>query len=69
MKIPGAGASSSKTSAEPTFRSTIAVAACRSVCDGPTVTETSDIPSLTCIATSSRTSFPIVRIDANVPDA
>jgi hypothetical protein len=57
VTIPGVGASSSITSAEPTFRSTIAAAAWRSVCDGPTVTETSDMPSLTCIAASFADEF------------
>jgi hypothetical protein len=53
VTIPGVGASSSITRAAPTLRATIAAAAWRSVCDGPTVTDTSDMPSLTCIAASS----------------
>ena len=50
MTIPGVGDSSSMTSAAPTFRARpSSPPPARSVCDGPTVTETSDIPSLTCI--------------------
>ena len=49
MTIPGVGDSSSLTSAAPVPFSTIIAAASRSVCEGPTVSDTSDIPSLTCI--------------------
>ena len=53
MTIPGAGDSASVTSAAPVPFSTIFAAASRSVCDGPTVRTTSDIPSLTCIVALS----------------
>jgi hypothetical protein len=49
VTMHGTGRSSSVTSAAPIPFSTIIVAASRSVCDGPTVRITSDIPSRTCI--------------------
>ena len=59
MTIPGVGDSASKTSAAPVPFSTIFAAASRSVCDGPTVSDTSDIPSLTCICVLLSHAFEI----------
>ncbi len=47
--MPGVGESASLTRAAPVPFSTIILAASRSVCEGPTVSDTSDIPSFTCI--------------------
>jgi hypothetical protein len=57
--MPGAGASASSTIAAPVFRATIRRAASRSVWEGPTVTEISDIPSLTSIPSLLRSASQI----------
>ena len=49
VMMPGPGASGSMTTAAPTRRSAIALAASRSVWPGPTVRTTSLIPSRTCM--------------------
>src|SRR4051794_39184289 len=63
------GVSSSETSAAPIRFSAIIAAASRSVCPGPTVSTTSDIPSRTCICRLPSGARELVRIASSLPDA
>src|SRR4051794_25782038 len=68
VTMQGPGAASSSTSAAPVPFSVIIVAASRSVCVGPTVRTTSDIPSRTSIWRLPSWVRELVRIASSLPD-